>query len=100
LGDSNNLTPGGFIVFQEQLYVFESNSSTGIEAWRSSDGPHFTQINPDGFGDSSQTFTQWSSALAIFRNGLTVGTGNFDGNGTGKVWRLLNEVYQPLVLRQ
>jgi hypothetical protein len=99
MGDSNN-GPSGVITFGGQLYVFENNSSTGIEAWRSSDGLHFTQINSDGFGDSSQVFTQWSSALAVFRDGLTVGTSNYDGNGTGKVWRLLNEVYLPLVLRQ
>ena len=79
--------------------MFESNSITGVEAWRSPDGTHWTQINPDGFGDSSNSSTLWSSGLAVFRDGLFVGTGNTDGNGTGKVWRLLNAVYLPLVLR-
>ena len=99
MGDSHNNKPDGLIVFGGQLYVFESNSITGVEAWRSPDGTHWTQINPDGFGDSSNVFTLWSSGLAIFRGRLTVGTGNTDGNGTGKVRRLLNEVYLPSVLR-
>jgi hypothetical protein len=101
LGDNNNLKVEGVWVFQGQLYVFVSNLVAGVEAWRSPDGTHWTQINPDGFGDSSQTFALWSNAHAVFQGGLIVGTGgDWNANPVGKVWRLLNQTYLPLVLRQ
>ncbi len=70
-----------------------------MEAWRSRDGVSWTQINPDGFGDSTNYYTLWSDGLAVYKGSLVVGTLNWGNGGLGKVWQLLSQTYLPLVLR-
>ena len=101
LGDSNNNKVEGVWVFQEQLYLSMNNLVTGVELWRSPDGTHWTQINPDGFGDSSNGFTLWSSGLANYKGRLFVASSaDWSISGFGKIWQLQSQTYLPLVLRQ
>ena len=98
LGDNNNFKAEGVGVFQGQLYAFLVNDVSGLEVWRSSDGITWSQINPDGFGASSNNYTLWSNGLAVYKGRLNVGTVNWE-DSVGKIWQLLSKTYLPLVLR-
>jgi len=74
------------------------NDVTGIEVWRSLNGTTWSQVNPDGFGDSNNTSTLWSVGTVAFKNHLYIGTGN--GANGGEVWQFVGyPVYLPLVVR-
>jgi hypothetical protein len=101
-GDAMNCTVDNLVIFGGSLYATTYNhpwetSQTGMEVWRTSDGVNWTQINPDGFGDSNNRGGYWGSSMAVFNGNLYFGTRNW-ANG-GEVWQLLNQLYLPLIQR-
>jgi hypothetical protein len=99
-GDINNGKIQSLIVHDNKLYVVTENNVTGAEVWYSTDGSNWQQANIDGWGDSSNESTLWSSGTAVLSDTLYIGTWNW-GNG-GEIWALdnLEEVYLPVVLKQ
>lgn len=96
-GDPNNRKVETVFVFQNQLYITMENAQTGIEVWRLA-GTIWEQANPDGFGDSKNSRSNWSNAAAFFLGNLYLGTAN-TVNG-GELWRIQQQsVYLPLVGR-
>jgi hypothetical protein len=99
LGDTYNRSILSLVIFKNMLYATTVNTETGMEVWRTSDGSNWSQINPDGFGDSNNWLDNWDKhTIAFFKDRLFIGTGN-SANG-GEIWMYLhNQVYLPLVLR-
>ena len=83
-------------MFGDELYAGVDNSITGVEIWRTSNGLNWLQINPDGFGDSSNMATLWSNATVAFQNSLYYGI--YKNNG-GEIWQLQRSLYLPMVKR-
>ncbi len=86
-GDPNNQKVEALFVFENQLYASVKNTVTGMELWRSADGSTlWEQVNPDGFGDSNNSGTNFSNATAKFLNQPYVGTANVVAGG--ELWRM------------
>jgi hypothetical protein len=96
-GDSSNLRVESLISADSQLYAITFNQITGMEVWRSSNGTSWVQINPDGFGDSNNWSSYWDNPATVFNGTLYLGTRNW-GNG-GEVWKLLHDLFLPLIVR-
>jgi len=93
-GDSNNTKITPLVVFGGALYAGVYNDVTGVELWRSADGTTWSQVNPDGFGDSNNK----TSGAVVFNSRLLMGTSN-TANG-GELWLYLsNYTYLPLIVR-
>jgi hypothetical protein len=97
-GDLNNTKFDGPFIFDSKLYVVTNNSVTGTEIWRTSDGSNWTQANIDGFGDSNNVESLWSTAQVSFKDNLYIGTTN-SGNG-GEVWQMaFKKLFLPFSIR-
>ena len=99
LGDIDTDGASGLQVYQDYLYFAVSNSSTGLEVWRSSSGDSgsWEQIGFGGFGQSANITTS-DNALTVFNDTLYVGTLNWRVGG--QLWLYLShQVYMPLVMR-
>jgi hypothetical protein len=84
--------------FQNNLLAFTTNSATGTQAWSSSDGTNWRQVNLDGFGSSNNSAPYWENSIEIFNNRLFVGLVNFS-NG-GQIWMYLPvRVHLPVTMR-
>ena len=93
----NSAISGSLTVFDGALYAAVTNSITGMEVWSSPDGTNWSQVNTDGFGDSDNVRTVGNNSTAVFNNSLYLGVWNTDQGG--EVWRTLNQVFLPLVMR-
>ena len=75
-------------VFNGSVYAGTNNQSTGSEIWRTdNNGTTWSQVNPDGFGDSNTTDIWWNSGATVFNNNLYFGMLN-SAKG-GEVWKML-----------
>ena len=84
-GDSNNREATSATVYNSKLYVGTYNWSTGCEVWTTAGvgGPPYTdwtQVNADGFGDSSN-----EKALSMVAYGSKFYVGTYNWNGC-QVW--------------
>ena len=72
-GDANNKSPSSRTpsVFGSYLYVGTTNTVTGGELWRTSDGIAWAQTNTNGFGDANNKSIP---AMAVFSGKLYCGT--------------------------
>jgi len=83
-----NMPSGGFSValsmtiFDDELYVGTRNDNTGTEVWRYDGGTTWTQVNENGFGNTSNQAI-WS--LVEYDGSLYAGTMNMPQGG--QVWR-------------
>ena len=93
----NSAISGSLTVFNGALFAAVSNSATGMEVWSSVDGTNWSQVNADGFGDAVNVRTVGNNSTAVFNNSLYLGVWNTDQGG--EVWRTLNQVFLPLILR-
>jgi parallel beta-helix repeat protein len=85
-GNSNNSLTRSMAVYGTKLYVGTDNGTTGAEVWRTAGTgtPPFsdwTQVNSDGFGNSSNTAAK---SMAEHNGNLFVGTDN--SSTGGEVW--------------
>ncbi len=89
-GDANNEGMGAFRAFNDELYTFTYNDTTGVEAWRSADGDGdtWTQVNDDGFGDVK---TEWVFGRPVVADGALY-VGYASSAGGGGVWSTTNGV--------
>lgn len=94
-GDSTNGGSDVLLSFEDALYSGTYNRTSGTQIRRTVDGVHWMKIAPDGFGDSNNYSTY---GWAIFKGSLFLATAN-EANGA-EVWRMLRQVYLPLVLRR
>ena len=84
--------------FDNNLFAATFNNMTGLEVMRSPDGEYWTQVNPDGFGDSNTFTTLWSNGSIVFKKHIYIGIWN-NANG-GEIWKYLGfPLYLPLVTR-
>jgi hypothetical protein len=83
-GDFGNVMAISFGSFSGYLYAGTSNSTTGGEAWRTSNGITWTQVNTDGFGTANNPAV---SALASFNGYLYASTRGKSGVSGAQVWR-------------
>jgi len=95
-GDTENRWIQAMTVYENKLYAFTMNYTTGTEVWYSSDGLNWNQGNPDGFGDSSNAYVIDDGAL-VHNNKLYVGTRNFAHGG--EIWMIPELIYLPLISR-
>jgi hypothetical protein len=88
----------GLIVYEGRLVVVFGKMATGAEVWQSADGLTWQPIATGGWGNGNNVLAgSFDKAVAIFRDGLYIGTANFaDG---GQIWRRLRVAYLPVVLR-
>jgi hypothetical protein len=74
-----------------------AHPSYGCQIWRTADGVTFTQVAPDGFGNSDNTEVP---AMAVFGAHLYAGTSNHDyagGDSGARLWRTPDGVTWELV---
>ena len=91
--------------YQNQLIAATTNNWTlelsielnGIDVWKSADGIHWTRISNLGFGDPYNSRVG-AGAITEYRGLLYLGTQNWETGA--ELWRLLKQVYLPLVIRQ
>jgi hypothetical protein len=89
-GDINNVKIESLTTYAGDLYAVTNNSLdnpvTGAKVWRSTDGVNWTQINEDGFGNSSNTGCGlWSNGTVIFQGNYLTGCSGPNG---GAIWEL------------
>ncbi len=97
-GDPENRQISSLVVFNNSLYAFTHNRTTGIEVWCSNNGTDWEQVNIGGFGDSLNYNPYWDNSTTVFNNALYVGTRN-NGHG-GEVWVYLGKrIFLPLTMR-
>lgn len=87
-GDENNVFGSSMCVFGSNLYVGtmkRSESKSGCEIWRSSNGSDWRQVNTDGFGDANNGA---ADTMRSFGSDLYVGTYNVDDGC--EVWKSSN----------
>ncbi len=85
-GDANNIGIYDLLVVNNIFFAIMNNHETGLEIWQTIDSRNWWQVNPDGFGDSINSFTNWGShPSAIFRNQIYFGTQN-NAQG-GEIWK-------------
>jgi hypothetical protein len=107
----NQVASGGFdgtdnediaslVAFDGDLYAVVGNFETGPEVWRSPTGDKesWRKVTDTGFGGGAAAAVDWDIVTAVFEDSLYVGTFTY-GNGGGRVWQMLRQVYLPLVLR-
>jgi len=97
LGSPTNSRPYGLVAHAGRLMVVFSRFD-GAQVWQTGDGASWQQVVSDGWGDGNNTFADYfDKADAVFGPALYIGTQNtVDG---GEIWRTLNLVYLPIVLR-
>ncbi len=85
--------------YNERLFAFTENPTTGIEVWNTEEGINWTQVGPDGLGDSNNNLVYYKNAVTLFNDILHVGIRN--GANGGEVWKYEPEyeIYLPLILR-
>jgi predicted amidohydrolase YtcJ len=99
LGVVENKRPYGLIVFKQQLYLVFGNLTDGAQVWRTSDGVNWMRISEDGWGDINNSYADYfDKAGEIFNDSLYIGTIN-ETEG-GEVWRLLHQIYLPLIMEK
>ena len=88
----------GLTTFNQLLYAFVNSNDSGMHVFRSSDGSHWQQINPDGFGHATSQWSFGNDGTVIFQGKLTRAIGNWQ---TGvEIWQELPpSVYLPFVKR-
>ena len=93
-GDWHNEKLETMVTYQGQLYAFtmaldwvNGSYEEGMQAWRSTDGLHWNQINENGFGDAYNWVSHMSIDNAAYKGSLYVGTLNDNG---GQIWKLSN----------
>ena len=97
-GDTENRAIRSLVIFDDVLYAFTHNRTTGMEVWRTTNGTNWEQVGPDGLGDSNNYSPYWDNSVTVFNESLYVGTWN-PANG-GEVWcNKTYPIYLPLVLR-
>ena len=84
-GNSNNRGASALEVFGGYLYMSTTNSTTGMEVWRTQDGTDWEQVGFAGFGDSNNSNGYWDNAMTAFNNRLFTGTSN--GANGGEIWK-------------
>ena len=98
LGNSDNKRPYGLIVFNGHLYLVFCNLTTGAEVWMSANGNNWEKVGSAGWGDSNNAYADYADKDAtIYNNSLFIGASN--GANGGEIWRLLNQIYLPLLMR-
>jgi hypothetical protein len=95
-GDTENRWIQAMTVYENMLYAFTMNSSTGVEVWRSTYGVNWIQFNQDGFGDSSNVYVvDWG--VTEFDETIYLGTSNWAHGG--EIWMIPELIYLPLIVR-
>ena len=84
-GNVNTRGSSALDVFDGRLYFVVGNSTTGLEAWRTTDGTNWQQVGFAGFGDSNNYAPYWDNSVTVFNDRLYIGTCN-SANG-GEVWK-------------
>jgi PKD repeat protein/uncharacterized protein YjiK len=84
-GDTENRAIRSLFAFNDGLFAFTYNNTTGMEVWRTTDGADWKQEGLGGLGDSNNSRPFWDNSIAAFNNRLYVGTLNF-ANG-GEIWK-------------
>jgi len=99
-GDVGNSLIASLVAFDGDLYAVVGNFDTGAEVWRSSTGDRgsWKRVVDTGFGTGRGAVSEWDNVTAVYDNSLYVGTYT-RGNGGGRVWQMLRQVYLPLVVR-
>ncbi len=64
---------GVFLVHDGYMYIETSNTVTGTEIWRTSNGTDWEQVNEDGFGDTNNRYGVFHS----FGDHIYIGVGNY-----------------------
>jgi hypothetical protein len=87
-------------VFNGRLYLLITNTVTGDEVWRTTDGTNWEQVGFGGWGDANNIYSDYYDKGAVaFNNRLFFGSGN---SGTGvEIWRdnFKSYIFLPLVIR-
>lgn len=84
--DPNNADISAMAVFGNYLYAATTNSSTGAEVWRTSNGTDWSQVNTNGFSGTTDNASVF--ALGSFNGNLYAGTYN-ETTGT-EIWSSAN----------
>lgn len=88
-GNASNNVLESLIVHKRMLYAFTGNQSTGMEAWRTSDGASWAQVGFAGLGDANNYYPLYDNATVIHNGNLYVGVWN--ATGGGKIWQYIPE---------
>lgn len=97
LGDPSNEGASSLEVVNGRLYLVLGNWGKGLSVWRTDDGLNWGQIALHGFGSSNNGAPYWDNSVTSFGGTLYVGTNNWSSGG--QVWKLLNQVYLPFIVR-
>ncbi len=100
-GNAHTNAASALIVFDSRLYFVVGNFDTGLEVWRTANGTNWEQIGFTGLGDSNNKFPYWDNPVAVFNDGLYVGTANQVSGG--EVWQYLpvpSRIFLPIVIKQ
>jgi hypothetical protein len=87
-------------VFQDELYAFVGNHSTGLQVLRTTNGTDWQPIWPSGFANADNAIVYWDNSIYVYGDSLWAGTLNMVSGG--KVWQsvcMTHGVYMPLVVR-
>lgn len=73
-GDPDTNWTNGLEVFNNRLYLLVGNGQSGLQAWRTPDGMVWENVGRNGLTTATNLTTYWDNALAVFEDGLYVGT--------------------------
>jgi hypothetical protein len=102
-GNPDFSRPYGLIVADNMLFLTLTVrqsliGSAGDQVWRTTDGTTWAQDVSNGWGDPTNSFSNYSDkSAAVFNGGLYVGTVNTVTGG--QIWQRLKQTYLPLVTK-
>jgi sugar lactone lactonase YvrE len=101
LGNEDNNTFSSLVVVRGELYAIADNNETGVEVFRSStgDGGSWQLAADTGFGTGIVSQADWEGAATAWDGTLFIGTYTAYGNGGGRVWEMMRQVFLPMVVR-
>ncbi len=101
-GDATNAHGSAMEVYGSHLYLVVGNRTNGLQAWRTANGIAWENIGRDGLVGADNRDVYWDNPLAVFANGLFVGTMGdvFGHTSRGQVLRYWPAAaYLPVVRR-